>query len=350
MPTPLCGVCQVTEFKYTCPRCELLYCSLSCYKKHSEKCTERFYQDQVNAALSAEKVTEEERRRLEFILAKLNNLEEDNDSNSEDDGTCEEERLSSLLAKAESGELGLEDLTPEEVQRFHSELKRGALGQSIGAWEPWWLRAALEEVQCEKGSPFRPPSHICCTNGKDANPAVALTILEVVYSYAHTMRAFNGDCSWDPLQPASHLSQLAPALGEHRLHGSVTECLSAGLGLAATLPGGGFGTTLDNLCLQDTATILSGGVLRVPRALRDAAELTEAASRAAGSKKAATSWQRASRKLAFLESFAHFHDDILQPLLVQVEAYLEQRNAELQSRRDSENARAHGGIALPEMD
>ncbi|CAE6416180.1 unnamed protein product [Rhizoctonia solani] len=38
---PKCQVCETEQFKYTCPGCRILYCSLGCYKKHkndSEVC------------------------------------------------------------------------------------------------------------------------------------------------------------------------------------------------------------------------------------------------------------------------------------------------------------------------
>jgi hypothetical protein len=37
--------------KYTCPRCQAPYCSLACYKTHSNMCSEAFYREQVVAAL-----------------------------------------------------------------------------------------------------------------------------------------------------------------------------------------------------------------------------------------------------------------------------------------------------------
>ena len=30
----LCGVCELEEKKYCCPRCSILYCSLTCFKQH----------------------------------------------------------------------------------------------------------------------------------------------------------------------------------------------------------------------------------------------------------------------------------------------------------------------------
>ena len=35
--------CQKNFSKYTCPRCNLQYCCLDCYKKHGDRCTEGFY-------------------------------------------------------------------------------------------------------------------------------------------------------------------------------------------------------------------------------------------------------------------------------------------------------------------
>eukprot|EP00971_Amphidinium_carterae_P278815 5535196-Amphidinium_carterae.1 len=94
-------------------------------------------------------------------------------------------------------------------------------------------------------------NHLCCSSNKVVNPAVALTVLEVLYSYVHMMRAFNGDWQWDALQAASHFLHLAPSLAEHRVYGSCRDCLSAALTTASSLPGGGFGASLDSLCLSD---------------------------------------------------------------------------------------------------
>lgn len=33
----ICGVCKLNESKYKCPNCEILYCSLACYKSHDHK-------------------------------------------------------------------------------------------------------------------------------------------------------------------------------------------------------------------------------------------------------------------------------------------------------------------------
>ena len=69
-PTRVCSVCQREYSKYTCPRCNIAYCSLNCYKvqhksmqkdyyhliiilfqAHSEGCTEEFYHEHVSEEL-----------------------------------------------------------------------------------------------------------------------------------------------------------------------------------------------------------------------------------------------------------------------------------------------------------
>lgn len=35
-----CEVCKLVESKYKCPKCSILYCSVSCFKQHQESCIE----------------------------------------------------------------------------------------------------------------------------------------------------------------------------------------------------------------------------------------------------------------------------------------------------------------------
>ena len=38
-----CSICNQNEVKYICPKCKIPYCSMDCYKKHNNECTEEFY-------------------------------------------------------------------------------------------------------------------------------------------------------------------------------------------------------------------------------------------------------------------------------------------------------------------
>lgn len=370
----ICGVCNRVAASYTCPRCQLGYCSLGCYKGHSEKCTESFYQAQVEEALHSQRATGAERKWLEGMVAQLNNLgEEDEEDPEEDEEDREERRLLALVERAEHGELSIDDLTEEEVQCFHSELKRGALGQALGAWEPWWQRAAVHEMDLNsldddppepsaaslpRGplAPSTPPAHLCCTGaGQKVNPAVALTALEVLYAYVHTMRAYNGDCAWDPAQASLHLLHLGSTVCSRKVYSSAGECLRSALAAAAALPGGGFGPSLDLLCLGDVAEVLRRGAGSAALALGEAMELVRGAAEAAeeerreggGSGKAPVKLRRGEKKIEFLMSFASHHEELLTPLAAHVQKLEEAKRGEARVREEEESCRVHGGMALP---
>eukprot|EP01129_Flabellula_baltica_P013126 TRINITY_DN6048_c0_g1_i1.p2 TRINITY_DN6048_c0_g1~~TRINITY_DN6048_c0_g1_i1.p2 ORF type:complete len:148 (+),score=37.52 TRINITY_DN6048_c0_g1_i1:286-729(+) len=48
----VCQVCTVTEFKYRCPKCDMLYCSVNCYKQHHTECEIRIAQKDNNTTLT----------------------------------------------------------------------------------------------------------------------------------------------------------------------------------------------------------------------------------------------------------------------------------------------------------
>eukprot|EP00929_Paragymnodinium_shiwhaense_P071428 TRINITY_DN36309_c0_g1_i1.p1 TRINITY_DN36309_c0_g1~~TRINITY_DN36309_c0_g1_i1.p1 ORF type:complete len:398 (-),score=112.59 TRINITY_DN36309_c0_g1_i1:136-1329(-) len=385
----LCGVCQKEKFRYTCPRCEVLYCSLQCYQGHNGKCVESFYKSQVDAVLKSDRADEGERRKLENIVYKMSRLDAgDSDSEEEsnarevdpDDegGGLDEERLLRLVEKAEKGELCLDDLTEAEVKMFHSELKRGALSQSLKPWEPWWDKAAVVELEtldsidgldecgggsCEGGralsstaSAQAMPPHICCgpsssPGERPANPAVVWTLVEAVYAYVHTMLAFNGDCHWDSLQAAVNLLQLAPGIcSGKRVFGSAEECLAASLAAAAALPGGGFGRALDLQAAGAASKVLLGRGMVVGRAVHETVELVQAAIAAAKAQERSSPAARMSRglkKLEFLHSFAHHHDDDVAMAGAEVRLFADARSQELRVIETEHERRKGGGIVLP---
>ncbi|KAG0029835.1 hypothetical protein BGZ81_003362 [Podila clonocystis] len=65
-----CGICKSQPFKYICPRCNLRYCSLTCYKDKSHiQCTESFYKSSVMSELKASpRSTPQDRQKMLGIL------------------------------------------------------------------------------------------------------------------------------------------------------------------------------------------------------------------------------------------------------------------------------------------
>ncbi|CAE7607316.1 Znhit2 [Symbiodinium sp. CCMP2456] len=264
---------------------------------------------------------------------------------AEDEGDASEKRLEMLAELAASGELRLEDLTEEEAESFRVALKSGDLGRALGAWKPWWQKVAavdllsLDEddvsgLEGDESLHQDPPRHLCCSpdGSRQAHPSVVFTVLEALFAYVHTLRAFNGDWRWDPLQAAAHMFHLGKGIWAHQVHESATSTLQALWQLASKLPSGGFGANFDRHCVGDVATILSRGVGSCARALREATDLATAAADAAeeGKVRGAARLRRGVKKLDFLTSFAWHHPEALgADLAAQVQA-LEEAGTKLQ--------------------
>ncbi|XP_036450210.1 zinc finger HIT domain-containing protein 2 [Colossoma macropomum] len=69
----LCGLCLSRPSCYTCPRCNIPYCGLPCYRSPAHSaCSEEFYKECVSEELKCRSETEEEgRSRMQEILLRL---------------------------------------------------------------------------------------------------------------------------------------------------------------------------------------------------------------------------------------------------------------------------------------
>lgn len=162
---PLCRVCREQPAEYTCPRCNARYCSLECYKQHSDRCTEGFYRDAAVAELKGISAGEDERRRMLDILQRLHlqEVEGSGGGSSDDEGSEEEgaegglsqQTLHRLLAKMQAAggelEVAAEDLTPQELAAFHRALADGELSGAVPPWQPWWLSEDAARLELGAG-------------------------------------------------------------------------------------------------------------------------------------------------------------------------------------------------------
>jgi hypothetical protein len=317
----------------------------------------------VEQELASQKVSGEERKRLEQIVSKLNRLDEDSEDEGDDEDSPDteataEQRLEELAMKAESGQLCAEDLTEEEARIFHSELKRGSLGRLLSPWQPWWQRAGVVEVgQSEEDaqseevdgavSSRAPPPRICCIEGRKPHASVAFTAVSALYAYVHTMRALNGEWLWSPMQAAPHLLHLCPGICSHQVYNSAHECFIASMAAAAALPGRGFGAEFDLLCFADVCAVVRGGADFSARAIGEIIEIVEACLAGGGHGRSAK-LRRGLKKLEFLASFVFHHFELLQPLADAAIRFADKHEKDCCEELEAKNARDHDGIAIPE--
>lgn len=121
--------CENALGKYTCPRCNILYCSLTCYQSEKHlQCSENFYQECVMKDLSLKSNGDDSKTSMMEILKRLHESNEappeiDEATDSDDDEAHADiaERLAGVdLNKADEV---WEKLTDDERQEFAAFLK-----------------------------------------------------------------------------------------------------------------------------------------------------------------------------------------------------------------------------------
>ncbi|EFN54985.1 hypothetical protein CHLNCDRAFT_134781 [Chlorella variabilis] len=170
MAAPLCRVCRQHTAGYTCPRCNARYCSLDCYRQHSDRCTEGFYRDSAVSELRSISAGEDERQRMLEILQRMHQQElggggsgassgDEGGEESEEEGGLSAQTLHRLLAKMEAAggvlDVGADDLSPAELAAFHRALAAGELSGTVQPWQPWWLSEAAAGLELgARGTPL----------------------------------------------------------------------------------------------------------------------------------------------------------------------------------------------------
>ncbi|KAL4452311.1 hypothetical protein ABPG75_007973 [Micractinium tetrahymenae] len=274
-PAPLCRVCRERPAEYTCPRCNARYCSLSCYKQHSDRCTEGFYRDAAVAELKSISAGEEERRHMVEILQRLHlqeveggdggSSEEESEEEGEEGGGLSQQTLHRLLAKTQAAggelEVAAEDLSPEELAAFHRALAAGELSGAVHPWQPWWLSEEAAQLELgasgtplvaehaagaaaagQQGSgvqqgavqqqaqqqsdrvdglaggsglpppPSRPLPPLAALTRAAPSPLLRYQLLDLLYAYCFTLRRYNGDYQWEAADAADTLFALSAVL------------------------------------------------------------------------------------------------------------------------------------------
>jgi hypothetical protein len=265
----MCRVCQQLEAKYTCPRCQLPYCSVDCYRNHNNNhnnnnsnentgldtsCAEKFYKSKVNAILALERL--ENQQGHQEILNRL--YQKENIKGSADDvedvvgDIMAEEDLYQLWSNLE--ELG-EDATQTEIDKiippllrnkFQRDLQQGkAQHLVLKDWFPWWKNHLVvksdEETNQDnsRDQTVRPkktlddrlletPPFESLSNGRPPSPVLLFNVVNVLYSACFTLRLYYGVTNASlnaPTEAAATLISNSAVLSRDARFLSLTEVL-----------------------------------------------------------------------------------------------------------------------------
>lgn len=187
--------CSVSAAKYSCPRCNILYCSVHCYKApdHSQ-CSEPFYRECVMAEMASGNAADNQeaaaaKKRMYEMLMRMQSVEsnasdisdidlteqirqledlqevqeedDDDDNNSELDSDDEAGETATETLQCNDLAERLQDvdlndanavwqkLTADEQKDFEQLVQTGDISAIVPEYEPWWIVAApllIEEV------------------------------------------------------------------------------------------------------------------------------------------------------------------------------------------------------------
>ncbi|KAK8941421.1 hypothetical protein KSP39_PZI010327 [Platanthera zijinensis] len=242
----ICRVCQKQFSQYTCPRCNTRYCSLECYKRHSVRCTESFMRENVTEELHQIQSNDETKREMLEILKRVH---------SEECSTLSEETIQKTLS---GDEIGIGDLSPDELKKFRRAVANGELSKLIVPWDPWWKKPSASSIslgpagnqlvrllhededdfECSTtasdssvndipGGPEIPLLPVHQLSRSDPSPLLPVHLIDIIYSYCFALRFYNGDWRFDPLGAATVVLAVSSVLGVDGCPETVSEALAS---------------------------------------------------------------------------------------------------------------------------
>ncbi|RIA93054.1 hypothetical protein C1645_819868 [Glomus cerebriforme] len=302
--TRICAICKKQVSKYTCPRCNIKYCSLSCYKNeiHSH-CTESFYKDSVIEEIKSQRVDDDQKQKM---LNMLNKFEKESDEMAREEMELNDndivendisERFKDIDLASADFDTVWSKLTPIEREEFEQKYVKGRSGlfelaDEFLLWKPWWEKTTEynnrkkeilsskiielneNEDDCDYDSDDsggniadRPP---ILTDIKNLEDLIKTTPNPAIYAYAYTCRTFNGDIFEIPEESCKIVWDLSPILAtnENLIYESISQAIAASSSLTIQNPIYSQPHEFSYLILDDIINLLSS-VNNVLAALSD---------------------------------------------------------------------------------
>jgi len=192
----ICQICQQNNFKYTCPRCNMKYCSTKCFKSESHiSCSEMFYKDCCLQRLG-EVETDDQTDKIKVLEYLKKDFEERSSKQSDLDPDELAERIGSLdLDSASDLEVIWERLTPAEKAKFQSSLVNGEAASWLVHTDPWWQTSLVVDTKDSDSCPslFPKMKPLSSMTKAKPSPAIANNLVNVLFSYVYLWRLYKGD-------------------------------------------------------------------------------------------------------------------------------------------------------------
>ncbi|GAB0089807.1 zinc finger HIT domain-containing protein 2 [Sergentomyia squamirostris] len=228
-----CQLCLKQAAKYSCPKCNILYCSVPCYKSQAHlQCSETFYKqciaEELASSASSSGRQDSSTRKMYEILERVKGFQDDpnglesyddvieeidnpaSDEDEEGDGLdSDDDNLEVDLASRLDG-VDLNDpeavwskLTASEQKDFESLVHGGDVTNILPVYKPWWEeespRKLVQEANSSSQEKLNYPAikenikDFSVISSKSPAPCVRHNLTNILTSYCFTVRYFNGE-------------------------------------------------------------------------------------------------------------------------------------------------------------
>ncbi|XP_077863313.1 zinc finger HIT domain-containing protein 2-like [Saccoglossus kowalevskii] len=223
----VCKLCLKQFSRYTCPRCNIPYCSVSCYKSEAHSsCSEQFYKECFVSALK------EQRGRSDGITV----------SPTEVTVTMRKLMIQALYKDTDAL---WERLTEVEKKEFETLIKDGGVEGIVDVWTPWWNaqdKHLIEELKLENNADSlqndastseheipnivdKIPKLTDLLKSQKPADSVQFNLLEVLFIYAYVIRLYNGSHFDLPVQTMQDILQVSDVLSKNKNYSSTEEAV-----------------------------------------------------------------------------------------------------------------------------
>ncbi|KAG2150289.1 uncharacterized protein EDB93DRAFT_1240313 [Suillus bovinus] len=281
----LCGICRRQFYRYTCPGCNVAYCSLTCFRSETHsQCSEAFYRKEIQTSIETKSSkAHEEREKMLELLKRLEEQTLEDDSillrdqdESDSDSNDFVSRFSGVdISSASSDEL-LRLMTKEETDKFFNALRdpTSQLAQQLLSseelqsvkQEPWW-EAALEgspsgSMRCgSKPALMKVPPNLLKHQASSAPLIYNVCAVLVAYAFAtrhlsvSPLSSAENDAS-DEAEARRIISQAVPFLAARRSQVLYSTLSSAVTDVWSRFDPGTVGTESLSVLLHDLSIIV----------------------------------------------------------------------------------------------
>ncbi|XP_008557648.2 zinc finger HIT domain-containing protein 2 [Microplitis demolitor] len=223
----LCQLCDSSEAKYTCPRCNKRYCTSECYKSEAHvDCSEEFYKECVETELKSRVNDPDDQVKMLNILRRhqealsdgklFNDNEEDDDDDDDDDilkdlnesyeaiDSDDDEEIPDLAERIKNVDMNNPDdlwaaLTDAERQEFEAMIHNKETDKLLPQWVPWWSRVGNKLVtELDNSSEYKEhcPGLVAIAPISELNkvsPLLSHNLVNILYAYVIMVLHYNGE-------------------------------------------------------------------------------------------------------------------------------------------------------------